>query len=143
MAARHGARRGTPEWDRLWPGVQDLVTWGLERVAATEVTDALDGIWQANNDVTAALGDADVLILPTVAGRIPLSGRQGTIDGVETPMWVRFTYPFNLTRHPAGSVRAVSDPEGLPVGLQVVGRHHHDAEVLAVLAACEQVFANR
>ena len=143
VATRHGSRRGTPEWDQLWPGVQDLATWGLDRVSATEVTEALDGIWQANNDITACLGEADVLVLPTVAGRVPLSGRQGTIDGVETPMWVRFTYPFNLSRHPAGSVRAGTDPDGLPVGLQVVGRHHHDAEVLAILAACELVLAGR
>lgn len=143
MAARHGDRRDTPEWELLWPEVRELTSWGLDRVAAKDVTDALDGIWTANNDVTAALGDADVLVLPTVAGRVPHSGRPGTINGVETPMWVRFTYPFNLTRHPAGSVRAGSDPDGLPVGLQVVGRHHHDAEVLAVLAACEQVFADR
>jgi aspartyl-tRNA(Asn)/glutamyl-tRNA(Gln) amidotransferase subunit A len=143
MAARHGERRGTPDWDRLWPGVQDLATWGLDRVTGSDVTAALDGIWVANNDVTAALGDADVLVLPTVAGRVPVSGRQGTINGTETPMWVRFTYPFNLTRHPAGSVRAGVDPDGMPVGLQVLGRHHHDAEVLAVLAACELVLADR
>ena len=143
MAARHGEQRGTPDWDRLWPGVQDLAAWGLDRVTATDVTAALDGIWVANNDVTAALGDADVVVLPTVAGRVPMSGRQGTINGVETPMWVRFTYPFNLTRHPAGSVRAGTDPDGLPVGLQVLGRHHRDAEVLAVLAACEVVLDGR
>jgi len=143
MAARHGERRGTPDWDRLWPGVQDLAAWGLDRVSGSDVTAALDGIWVANSDVTAALGNADVLVLPTVAGRVPLSGRQGTINGTETPMWVRFTYPFNLTRHPAGSVRAGADPDGMPVGLQVLGRHHHDAEVLAVLAACEVVLAGR
>jgi len=143
MAARHGERRGTPEWDRLWPEVQSLAAWGLDRVSATDVTDALDGIWRANNDVTAALGDADVLVLPTVAGRVPYSGRPGTIDGVEDALWVKFTYPFNLTRHPAGSVRAGTDPDGLPVGLQIVGRHHHDAEVLAVLAACETLLAGR
>lgn len=141
MAARHGHLRGTPEWDLLWPGVQDLVAWGLDRVSGADTTRALDGIWHANADVTAALGDADVLLLPTIAGRVPEAGSLGTINGEETPMWVRFTYPFNLTRHPAGSVCAGHDPDGLPVGLQIVGRHHDDATVLAVMSLCETVLA--
>lgn len=141
MAARHAHRRDTQEWDLLWPGVQELVTWGAERVSGADTTRAIDGAWRANNDITAALGDADVLLLPTVAGRTPLSGRPGTIDGEESIMWVRFTYPFNLTRHPAGSVRAGLDPDGMPVGLQVVGRHHDDDTVLAVMAALEQILS--
>ena len=31
-------------------------------------------------------------------------GAQGTVDGEETPSWVAFTYPFNMTRSPAGTV---------------------------------------
>jgi aspartyl-tRNA(Asn)/glutamyl-tRNA(Gln) amidotransferase subunit A len=142
MAARHGHLRGTPEWELLWPGVQDLVTWGLDRVDGAQTTRAIDSIWHTNADVTAALGDADVLVLPTVAGRVPTAGALGTINGEETPMWVRFTYPFNLTRHPAGTVRAGEDPDGLPVGLQIVGRHHHDAVVLGVMSLCEVVLAD-
>jgi aspartyl-tRNA(Asn)/glutamyl-tRNA(Gln) amidotransferase subunit A len=141
MAARHAHRRDTDEWDLLWPEVRELTTWGADRVSGADTTDAIDGAWRANNDVTAALGDADVLVLPTVAGRVPLGGRPGTINGEESIVWVRFTYPFNLTRHPAGSVRAGVDPDGMPVGLQVVGRHHDDVTVLAVMAALEEILA--
>jgi amidase/aspartyl-tRNA(Asn)/glutamyl-tRNA(Gln) amidotransferase subunit A len=49
------------------------------------------------------------------------------------------TYPFNLTGHPAASVPVGLTPDGLPVGLQVVGRMFRDDRVLAVAAALEEI----
>ncbi len=37
-----------------------------------------------------------------------------------------FTIPFNLSWHPAASVRAGMSDAGLPVGLQIVAPHHRD-----------------
>jgi aspartyl-tRNA(Asn)/glutamyl-tRNA(Gln) amidotransferase subunit A len=53
--------------------------------------------------------------------------------------WVQFTYPFNLTRSPAGTVCAGVTSGGLPVGLQVVGPQHGDQVVLRTLAALEGI----
>jgi Asp-tRNA(Asn)/Glu-tRNA(Gln) amidotransferase A subunit family amidase len=50
---------------------------------------------------------------------------------------VPFMYPFNLTGLPAASVPCGFDREGLPVGLQVVGRWHRDADVLRAAACFE------
>jgi aspartyl-tRNA(Asn)/glutamyl-tRNA(Gln) amidotransferase subunit A len=51
--------------------------------------------------------------------------------------WTPFTYPFNLSRNPAASVPCgLSD--GLPVGLQIVGRHEEDALVLRAAQAFEK-----
>jgi aspartyl-tRNA(Asn)/glutamyl-tRNA(Gln) amidotransferase subunit A len=138
MANRHGDRVGTPEWDDLWPEVRGMTEMGLA-LPARAVTAAFDEIWTLNTAVTTAMDGADVLVLPTVAGQVPVGGEQGTINGRPTVSWVRFTYPFNLTRHPAGTVNAGWTGTGLPVGLQVVGRHHHDATVLAVMHRLEQV----
>jgi aspartyl-tRNA(Asn)/glutamyl-tRNA(Gln) amidotransferase subunit A len=52
---------------------------------------------------------------------------------------VQFTYPFNLTRSPAGTVCAGVTSGGLPVGLQVVGPQHGDQVVLRTLAALEGI----
>jgi aspartyl-tRNA(Asn)/glutamyl-tRNA(Gln) amidotransferase subunit A len=50
-----------------------------------------------------------------------------------------FTMPFNLSWHPAATVRAGLSKAGLPVGLQIVGPRHRDDLVLQAARAFEQV----
>ena len=51
--------------------------------------------------------------------------------------WIPFTYPFNLTGQPAANVPCGWTADGLPIGLQIVGRRHDDVTVLRVAAAFE------
>jgi aspartyl-tRNA(Asn)/glutamyl-tRNA(Gln) amidotransferase subunit A len=63
------------------------------------------------------------------------------IDGerVLNPLaFVAFTYPFNLSGHPAASVRAGFTDAGLPAGLQIVGPRYRDDLVLQASYAYEQ-----
>ncbi|MEJ0018666.1 MAG: amidase family protein [Acetobacteraceae bacterium] len=53
--------------------------------------------------------------------------------------WAEFSYPFNMSWNPAASVPCGFTAEGLPVGLQVVGRRFDDLGVLQAAAAFEQV----
>ncbi|USY20550.1 amidase [Nocardiopsis exhalans] len=53
-------------------------------------------------------------------------------------MSVGFTWLFNLTGHPALSLPAGLTPDGLPVGLHLVARHHEDALLLAAARSAEQ-----
>ena len=59
------------------------------------------------------------------------------INGELDPNWVRFTYPFNMTRSPAASVCAGLTSGGLPVGIQLVGPQHADLVVIRSAAALE------
>jgi aspartyl-tRNA(Asn)/glutamyl-tRNA(Gln) amidotransferase subunit A len=63
------------------------------------------------------------------------------IEGEPIPLlWaVAFTYPFNLSGHPAASVPAGFTKNGLPVGLQIIGPHLRDDLVLQIAHAYEQV----
>jgi amidase/aspartyl-tRNA(Asn)/glutamyl-tRNA(Gln) amidotransferase subunit A len=49
------------------------------------------------------------------------------------------TYPINFTGHPAISVPAGVTPDGMPIGLQIIGRRFADETVLAVADAVERM----
>jgi amidase len=53
--------------------------------------------------------------------------------------WMKSCYFITVTGHPAISVPCGFTPEGLPVGVQIVGRHQDDFGVLQLAHAFEQV----
>ena len=53
--------------------------------------------------------------------------------------WAEFSYPFNLSWNPAASVPCGFTAEGLPVGLQIVGKRFDDLGVLQASAAFEAI----
>ncbi|WP_271601653.1 amidase family protein [Bradyrhizobium sp. CCBAU 45384] len=67
-------------------------------------------------------------------GRVEIAGRDaGTIRGA----WYPYTFPFNLTGHPALSMPCGLSDSGLPIGLQLVGHWHQDAYLLDVAKQLE------
>ncbi|MBM7585378.1 amidase [Bacillus pakistanensis] len=85
----------------------------------------------------------DVLLLP-VSQIPPFDGdlefpQEIVGNSMETYLdWMRSCYYVSATGHPALSVPGGFTPAGLPLGLQIVGRHRADFEVLQVGYAFEQ-----
>ena len=85
----------------------------------------------------------DLLLTPTLpteafSAKGPMPSE---IDGkkLASPLEaVVFTYPINLSGHPAASVRAGLTDNGLPCGLQIVAERHRDDLVLQASYAYEQ-----
>jgi aspartyl-tRNA(Asn)/glutamyl-tRNA(Gln) amidotransferase subunit A len=86
----------------------------------------------------------DLLLTPTMA--IPpfrhpkdLGEYPHTVNGVEVGSqgWHPFTFPFNLTTNPAATVPCGFTDDGLPLGLQIVGRRFEDLLVVQAAAAFE------
>ena len=48
------------------------------------------------------------------------------------------TYPINYTGNPAASIPAGLNADGLPIGMQIIGRRHADEDLLAISAAFER-----
>jgi aspartyl-tRNA(Asn)/glutamyl-tRNA(Gln) amidotransferase subunit A len=53
--------------------------------------------------------------------------------------WAEFSYPFNMSWNPAASIPCGFTAEGLPVGLQIVGKRFDDLGVLQASAAFESI----
>ena len=85
----------------------------------------------------------DLLLTPTLACPPFKVGLDNPTEIAGRPAvpyaWIPFTYPFNLTGPPAASVPAGFTSDGLPVGLQIVGRRFADATVMRAAAAFEQL----
>jgi aspartyl-tRNA(Asn)/glutamyl-tRNA(Gln) amidotransferase subunit A len=83
----------------------------------------------------------DLLVTPSVA--IPAFDVRPPGQQTMTPEamlgWTPFSYPFNLTQQPAATIPCGLTQEGLPIGLQFVGRMFDDALVLRASRAYESV----
>ncbi|MGO9396432.1 MAG: amidase [Xanthobacteraceae bacterium] len=55
---------------------------------------------------------------------------------------IGFTVAFNMSEQPAASINCGYSDEGLPIGLQIIGRRFDDLGVLAVAAAFEAMRAS-
>ncbi|HYG89369.1 MAG TPA: amidase [Azospirillum sp.] len=98
------------------------------------------------NRMLAALDDADALVVPTLLATAPPADAAtvdagGTVLPVHTAL-TRCTAPFNLTGMPALTLPCGTDADGLPAGLQIVGRPGADITVLGIAAAVEAVLAH-
>nr|WP_047579134.1 amidase family protein [Methylobacterium sp. ZNC0032] len=71
-------------------------------------------------------------------GEIEIAGQPaGTIRGA----WYPYTFPFNLTGHPALSMPCGRNPAGLPIGLQLVAGWHADRYLLDIAARLQSALA--
>lgn len=124
--------------DKMTPHLRDFLKteWTAE-----QLTDAMVARKAVNNKMWRFMRKYDLLLTPTLAVPPFEIGIQGPtmIDGreVEPFEWLHFTYPLNFTGQPAASVPAGWTDDGLPIGLQIVGRHLDDALVLRASACFE------
>ena len=110
---------------------------------AEEFTDAKAVRQMVCNKMWRLMANYDLLITPTLAvPAFPLY-MQGPeiIEGkmVSTGDWLAFTFITNLTGQPTASIPAGFTKTGLPVGMQIIGRHLADRTVLAASGAFERV----
>jgi Asp-tRNA(Asn)/Glu-tRNA(Gln) amidotransferase A subunit family amidase len=133
--------RETDRWDSVDAGLVALVEWARAKVTPLRLARALQACHDANLRLVELFHQVPLLLTPTVAGQTPIIGQGGTIDGEQGDDWVAFTYPFNMTRSPAGTVCAGFTADGMPVGLQAIGPQHGDVVVLRLLALLEDALA--
>jgi amidase len=121
----------------IWNTEQGLELTGLDIAQAQAKRAAL------YHRVREFLERYDFLVLPvSQVAPFPIEVRWvKEINGIKMETyidWMATCYAITLTSLPAISVPCGFTPEGLPIGLQIVGRHQRDFEVLQAAYAFEQ-----
>ncbi|WP_330633410.1 amidase [Halocatena halophila] len=126
-------------------GLVSLIESGMEMTATeylhhhvvrTAVHDAFEDVFETY----------DLLVSPTVCcSPIENATDESTsgptaVDGVAVDPRIGWCQTFlcNFTGHPAASIPAGTDPDGLPVGLQLIGQRFDDAGVFSASGAIER-----
>jgi aspartyl-tRNA(Asn)/glutamyl-tRNA(Gln) amidotransferase subunit A len=123
---------------RLDPGLRKMAEEGAKiplksYLAATAVRGAY------GSRLRQFMEHYDFIVTPSTATTAFDTGQLSPLgdDGRAWMQWTPFSFPFNLTQQPAASINCGFASDGLPVGLQIVGRMFDDAGVLAASAAYE------
>jgi len=103
---------------------------------------------QANNLRAKCVGligsifqDIDLLVCPSMTappGRVTAEELRGPIDGGDDFVWGRFTVPFNFNGAPTLSLPCGRNQDGLPLGIQFVGKHLSEPLLIRAGYAFEQ-----
>lgn len=126
--------------------LKDTVIWNVEKglkLTGLEISRAEAKRTQLYSRIQAFMQRYEYLLLP-VSQVVPFPVETDwvrEINGVKMETyidWMATCYAITLTGLPAISVPCGFTKEGLPVGLQIVGRHQRDFEVLQLAYAFEQ-----
>jgi aspartyl-tRNA(Asn)/glutamyl-tRNA(Gln) amidotransferase subunit A len=114
------------------------------KVTVADYSSALGRRDQLKAQVADVFEQFDLIVSPTLAvPGVPVGQFPEQIAG--KPSYPHkffsfhpFTYPINVVGHPAASIPAGFASNGLPVGLQIVGRMYDEETVIAASAAFEK-----
>lgn len=138
--------------DRMDPSLVEGIREGLS-YSGPDLQRAMYGRTRLFRAVQTWFNEVDFVLTPTISRR-PLQASHKALDPIEIDgidvgdmrkSWCPYLNLFNLTGHPAISIPCGWTDDGLPIGLQIIGRWYADADLLAVAAAFEaaQPWADR
>ena len=116
-------------------------TWQAgQNVTASEYINVVMQMHNLAREVIQKLHPYDAIITPTLSrpavklGSLPSSPEKFE----ELFEWLPFTFPFNATGQPAFSLPNGFSKDGLPIGLQIVGRPADELTIIGLAAQFEQ-----
>jgi Asp-tRNA(Asn)/Glu-tRNA(Gln) amidotransferase A subunit family amidase len=129
MAFEYDAHR-----DLLSPRLIDLLNRGLATTFA-EYRDACAIAVRCRQEIAPIIADYDVLLTPAAASEAP--------EGLLAPSDLLFQRFWTLLHVPAITLPGFTGPHNLPIGIQLIGSHLGDSELLRAAAWVERAIAER
>lgn len=144
-----GAAESWLRHESYWPereaDLNPLLNLSMQRIKEATVPDVAEAHkvrWQNNQILAEVFEKVDLILTPTMpttafAAEGPMPKE---IDGkkIHPGYSFAYTYPFNISGHPAISLPCGLDKDGLPVGLHAIARRNEDHLLLQVAAAFEK-----
>lgn len=135
--AYEAARQLDVEW-RLYPQQLSAALHGLLQsgrdCSEADYRQALAQAGEGRRTVGALMQGLDALLVPAAPGEAP-AGLAATGDPVFSRVWT-------LLGLPCVNVPGLHGPQGLPIGVQLVGHPQRERELLAVGASLHLILAN-
>jgi amidase len=111
------------------------------KILAADYIRALAQVHNLAREIVQRLMPYDALLTPTITRpAVKLGTMAAKIEtaGQEIYGWTAFVFPFNATGQPAITLPNGFSKDGLPIGVQIVGRPYDEAGVIAIGAAFEE-----
>ena len=124
--------------ERVLPFIAEWCTWRAAGFSGREVMQAYTLVMAMREAALAATGAYDFLLSPT-SPILPYEAELAAPgnDPRNALPHIAFTVPYNMSEQPAASINWSYSPEGLPIGIQLVGKRFDDAGVLKLAKLVE------
>ena len=111
-----------------------------ERFSGVEIFSGFTQIDAMRKATVAATAPYDFVLTPTAPMvAYPVERAMPSNDPLDPFRHIGFTLPFSVSEQPAASINCGYSSEGLPIGLQIVGRRFDDIGVLSLARAFEDM----
>lgn len=123
---------------KVLPFIAEWCTWRAKDFGGRDVMAAYNAYVTLREVTVAATQAYDFVISPTspilpYAAELPSPNN----DPHDALPHIAFTVPYNMSEQPAASLNWTFSSDGLPIGIQVIGRRFDDAGVLRLSRALE------
>ena len=140
-----GLRRGVEDLGIPLEGIDPIIAGQLElgaHVSADDYLTTTNRLLERARLITRFFSDVDVLLSPTAAKSPPRIGEHRELSVrdlfVIWERYVPFTTMWNNTGQPAITIPAGFDENGIPIGMQLVGRPADEATLFRLAGQLEQ-----
>jgi len=125
---------------KVLPFIAEWCSWRAARFTGQEVMQAYQQVMAMREAAVAAIAPYDFILSPTS----PILAYEAELaapgnDAHDALPHIAFTVPYNMSEQPAASVNWSTSNDGLPIGVQLIGRRFDDTGVLGLARLVEQL----
>ena len=125
---------------KVLPFIAEWCTWRAARFSGRDVIQAYTQVMAMREAAIAATQPYDFLLSPT-SPILPYDAESAAPgdDPHDALPHIAFTVAYNMSEQPAASLNWSYSADGLPIGVQIIGRRFDDGGVLGLARVIEQL----